>query len=198
VNPKLPIAFAVFAATGAQGWAQQAVTPSLVQQAPAAPATPRTVSPTVAVMLDAAMPKYAPPAAGPNKQLPTPTKEEAKPRNDIVHLSQYIVRDERPPTNEDLMTKSGREQWAMNTYLGSPHDFDRGVLNHTTLDQLWAKIPVIGKVPFFGSTSNESRAMAHYYDEGLPGEIKELSQLDALGTATPVGPLPASIPVTKP
>jgi hypothetical protein len=198
VNLNLPIAFALFAATGAQGWAQQAGSPSPGQEAPAAPDAPRAVSPAVAVMLAAAMPKYAPPKTKAVKRAPTPPTEEAKPRNGIVHLSPYIVRGEKPPTDQDIMTKSGLEQWAMNTYLGSTHDFDRGVLNHTTLDQMWSKIPVIGKVPFFGSASNESRAMTHYYDEGLPGEIKVLSQLDALGGAAPVGPQLAVSPAPKP
>ena len=199
MNLNLPIAFAVIAAMGSDGWAQPSGNPAPVQAtpAPAAPEAPRAVSPAVAALLTAAMPKYVPPEAGPSKRPPTPATEEPKPRNGIVRLSPYIVREEKPPTDEDLMTKSGREQWAMNTYLGSTHDFDRGVLNHTTLDQLWAKIPVIGNIPFFGYTSNESRAMDHYYDEGLPREIKELSQLDASGGTAPAGPSPAVSPAPK-
>ena len=96
------------------------------------------------------------------------------------------------------MTKTGREDWAMNTYLGSPHDFNRGVLNHYTLYDLWANIPVLGKLPFFASTSNSSRAMVNYYDDGLPGEIRDLQQLDSLSGGAPSALKPAGEPAPKP
>jgi hypothetical protein len=192
------VAFALFVAVGAQGWAQEAAASAPAQAAPTAAAKPRTVSPALAAMLAATMPKYDPSKDRAEKRAPGSIAEDTKSKSGIVRLSKYIVREQRPPTERDIMTKRGLEQWAMNTYLGSAYDFDRGVLNHTTLNALWSKIPVLGMVPFFPATSNEERAMTHYYDEGLPGEIKELCQLDALGRPVPGGLQPPSSLSAKP
>ncbi len=93
---------------------------------PSPPATPpadddhgdtrRIKSDELAGALASAMPKYDP---------PKPAKPEAdqqdadKPKNGIIRLPKYIVRDAKPPvfTEKDLLTEKGQEDLAMKRYI---------------------------------------------------------------------------------
>jgi hypothetical protein len=66
----------------------------------------RSVSPGIAAALSAGMPKYSPPTPTPT---PAPETDADKPKNGIVRLPEYLVRERKPPIfrPKDLYTPSG-------------------------------------------------------------------------------------------
>jgi hypothetical protein len=121
--------------------------------APSAPKRTRAVSDDVAAALSAVSPKYTPPPPPPPE--PKPEAEQVdlrdvdKPKNGIVRLPKYMVREPKPPVfrERDIYTEKGLTDLAMRKFIS---DMDRA-LNRWTL-------------PLFG-TSKESRAMAMYAEE---------------------------------
>ncbi len=124
---------------------------------PAAPARrKRAISADVAAQLSAAMPKFTPPppAPPPSEAAPAQTEEiDArdidKPRNGIIRLPKYVVREPPPPIfkEREIYTKKGLAGLAMSRYMT---EADRA-LNGFTL-------------PLFG-TPAEARAMSMYEED---------------------------------
>ncbi len=140
----------------------------------------RAVSNGVAAALAAAMPKYAPP---PPKPPPVPEEDLPdlrdidKPKNTIVRLPSYIVRESKPPIfrERDINTKQGLANIAMRRYLT---ETDRA-LNRFTL-------PLFHPLSLLGGTSNEDRAMAMYYeDERLKNMTDVADQTNMVMKADP-------------
>ncbi|MEO6244953.1 MAG: hypothetical protein ABIQ12_05925 [Opitutaceae bacterium] len=120
---------------------------------PATPKRTRVISPEVAAALAAATPKYTPP---PPKPPPPPPEEELpdardldKPKNAIVRLPKYIVREQKPVIFSErvINTEKGLTDIAMKRYIS---DVDRA-LNLTSL-------------PFIGRLS-EARALVLYSED---------------------------------
>ncbi|MEO6875029.1 MAG: hypothetical protein ABI222_09420 [Opitutaceae bacterium] len=86
-----------------------------------------------------------------------------RPRNIIVRLPTYIVREQRPIRDEDVITEKGREHAMALRYMGPQNNLDR-TLNAFTLADAWKSIPLLGKLPFvpFDSKSYDERAAAIY------------------------------------
>jgi hypothetical protein len=83
-----------------------------------------------------------------------------QPTAGITSMSEFIVRDTKIPSEDQVLTYEAKAEIAMNKYLGPSDGLDRGVLNRYTLSQLWQKIPLIGGLPFVGTPvhmSNEAR-----------------------------------------
>ncbi len=112
-----------------------------------APARPRAISPGVANILASTMPKFNPDLPKPEGVLNLARNEE--PRNDIVRLPEYIVRERRPPvlTERKIYTKEALRELAFRRYIP---EFDRA-LNRFTL-------------PLFG-ISAQARAMQMYEED---------------------------------
>ncbi len=161
--------------------------------APPSAAAP-ALSPRLSAVIADSLPKYQPPGTG----QPTPAPAPDQPRNTIVRLPDYVVRDARPPDSYDLITRKGHAQIAMNRYLGPSNGFDRAFLNAVTLVDLWKSIPVLGKVPFvpFGSQSNADRALEIYDPIERKRRMQELLGREAMPrdptppAATPVSTSP--------
>ncbi|HEY1848208.1 MAG TPA: hypothetical protein VGG37_03325 [Opitutaceae bacterium] len=66
----------------------------------------RTVSPGIAAALAAGMPRYSPPTPTPT---PPPETDADKPKNGIIRLPAYLVREKKPPIfrPRDLYTPTG-------------------------------------------------------------------------------------------
>lgn len=124
-----------------------------------APKRDRAISSGVAAALAATMPKYAPPPKPvekpPEEDLPD-LRETDKPRNGIVRLPKFVVREPRPPvfTERQINTKQGLANVAMRRYLT---DADRA-LNSFTL-------PFFSPLSTAPGTSNEKRALAMYAED---------------------------------
>lgn len=124
-----------------------------------APARDRAISPGVAAALAASMPKYAPPppkpAPVPEEELPD-LRETDKPKNTIVRLPKFVVREAKPPVfrERDLNTKQGLANIAMRRYLT---ETDRALNRYT--------IPLFHPISLLGGTSNQDRAMAMYAED---------------------------------
>ncbi len=89
---------------------------------PVPPKRVRPVSNEVAAALAATMPKYDPP-----KPVEAKTDEDApdlretdKPRNGIIRLPEYVVREKKPPVfrERDLLGEEGRADLAKRKYAG--------------------------------------------------------------------------------
>jgi hypothetical protein len=156
----------------AQAPVQPATSPVLAPQsekapAPAASKRARAVSPGVAAALAAASPKYTPPPPKPEpkpeEELPD-MREIDKPKNTIVRLPEYLVREPKPPvfTERSIHTEKGLTDIAMRRYIS---DVDRA-LNRFTL-------------PLFG-TSKEARALAMYAEEE---RLRNMAELNDTATA---------------
>lgn len=124
-----------------------------------APARERAISPGVAAALAASMPKYTPPppkpAPVPEEELPD-LRDTDKPKNTIVRLPKFVVREAKPPVfrERDLNTKQGLANIAMRRYLT---ETDRALNRYT--------IPLFHPISLLGGTSNEDRAMAMYAED---------------------------------
>lgn len=163
--------------------------PAVAQPAEAA-ATPATApvyhnySQHIGAILAASAPKYtpAPKTDAATDPALTPTLARDKPSNGIVRLPDYVVRDGKLPTPEEVRTRKETARIAMNRYLGPSDGFDRGFLNAFTIADLWRKIPLIGQIlpcPI-PSISNEDRAMIMYEEDERLRKMKDLMSLAAL------------------
>jgi hypothetical protein len=160
--------------------------------------TKRPLSPKVAEMLAAVAPKYEPPT-GAEGSVPAVTSFPELPANRIVRLPQYLVRAPRVPTADEVMTRSEREKFAMQRFLGDETSLDR-TLNMISIAGLWAKIPVFGKYPFIvgqysgrdaglpvGPRTNEQRALTLLEREEFARKLAGLSSLLSPALKPPAG-----------
>lgn len=116
-----------FSATGLAAEARTEA-PVTTQSTPAAPvprpAAPRAISPETAAKLSAIAPKYAAPPAKSDSTViaPGPSKETeiVKPRNTIIRLPEYVVRDPkvRPIKEREVLAPDGRLELARKRHPG--------------------------------------------------------------------------------
>ena len=86
----------------------------------AKPSTVRAISSQVADLLAAHAPKYTPPEPAPAKSPETELPPVDQPRNGIIRLSPYVVRERRPPElkERDLLTAKGKLDLALRRHPG--------------------------------------------------------------------------------
>ena len=129
---------------------------------PAPTSTEASPSAKLTRLFSGAPPKYDPPKP---QSAPTPPAIAGdQPRNRIIRLPTYIVRDKIPvPDEYEILTQKGRNAAMAQRYLGPKTDAER-VLNSLSLTRLWKSIPVLGQIPFvpFGSMTYEERAALIY------------------------------------
>lgn len=171
------------------------VTIAAAQPAEAPAPRERVLSPRLSAALAEKLPKFTAPAAGAARQAaPGRLPDDPAPRNSILRLPDYIVREPRVPDEEAVLTEKGRSAVAMNRYLGPSDGFDRGFLNAFTLGDLWRKIPLLGRIPVipFASIPNEQRAMEIYEHVEQRRQWEELLRIEAIAreAAAPKTPAP--------
>lgn len=94
-----------------------------IEESEKAPKTNRrAVSKNVAAALAATMPKYDPPKEEPDREEPAEMqdmREVDKPRNKIIRLPEYVVRQDKPPVfrERDIYTNKGLAELAKKRYL---------------------------------------------------------------------------------
>jgi hypothetical protein len=164
---RAPLVLVLFTLTTSGLPAQSATT------TPAAtPRRTRAVSAAVAAALAAEMPKYAPPkpAAPEAEEDLTDQRDIDKPRNQIIRLPDYVVREKRPPVfrSRDINTTKGLGELALKRYFSETGR----ALNRFTL-------PLIGMSP-------EAYALMLYAEderlENIAGLKAIAADLKALGT----------------
>lgn len=88
----------------------------------ASPAKVRAVSPSTAAKLAASVPKFTVPTPAPEGSAapPPPAPETDKPRNTIIRLPSYIVREPRPPVFKprEIISPQGRTDLVFKKYPG--------------------------------------------------------------------------------
>lgn len=126
--------------------------------APAAPKRERAISNNLASALAASMPKYNPPPKPKPEDEDVDLREVDKPRNGIIRLPKYTVRDRKPPVfrERDIYTKGGLADLARRRYL-TP--------TYRMLNSLY--------VPFF-TASPTDQAMAMYAEDERLNNMAEL------------------------
>ncbi|MCX6954047.1 MAG: hypothetical protein NTV51_18005 [Verrucomicrobia bacterium] len=133
------VAAALFTGTAPAQTATDAPPPAIPEAAPnptvAAPERPRAISPAIAARLAEKMPKFTPPKS-PAESASSPAspvliarktapelpdlRELDRPRNTIIRLPDYVVREEKPEAFKErhLLTPSGRLQLGYKRYPG--------------------------------------------------------------------------------
>jgi hypothetical protein len=130
----------------------------------------RAISSGVASALAASMPKYNPPPKRDPADEDVDLRDVDKPRNGIIRLPKYTVREKKPPVfrERDIFTRGGLADLARSRYLTAT---DR-ILNRVTL-------------PLFG-TSSEARAMAMYAEDERLNNMADLTNTaEDIGRADP-------------
>lgn len=125
------------------------------------PVQRRAVSTGVAAALTASMPKYNPPK--PEEKKPVDDRDMRdvdKPRNKIIRLPDYVVRQDKPPVfrERDIYTNSGLAELAKNRYLS---ESVRGLNRYT--------------IPLFG-VGAEAYAMALYRQDERLENMSDLKE----------------------
>jgi len=108
--------------------------------------------------ISAGLPKYEPKRAlvsSTASPIVAASKREGS-SAEVTSMPEYTVRESKLPTTERVLTYKARTRILMDGYMGDSDGLDRGVLNRYTLAQLWAKIPILGKLPFIGTAFNMS------------------------------------------
>lgn len=146
-----------------------------IQTAPTAPRAQRAVSGEVASSISAGMPKYNPPPAEPKSDEELPDlRDTDKPKNQIIRLPKYIVREPRNPVlrERDINTKAGLTALAERRYI-------------TDADRALNRWNIFG-VRSTGSTGNSTtdRALMMYAEEERLQNMAELDDDAALASAT--------------
>ncbi len=143
------------------------------------PAPERAVSAHVAGLLAAATPHFEVVKPAERKSGGPPGESASKPANEIVRLPNFVVKEPRIPSPEDVRTPRGLEVYAMNKYLGSPTGFSRGVLNHYTIAGAWKRatkhVPILNRFEWFSSP--EKSAVDRYYDDEVRKKMRDLGGL---------------------
>ena len=141
---------------------------------------PSGLSKRLSSELAATLPKYDPAVA--NRSAEPGRLPRDQPRNGILRLPDYIVREPKVPDEKQVLTEKGKDIAAMNTYLGPSDGFDRGFLNSFTLVGVWQKIPLLNRLPIvpFGSITNEERAREVYDRVERRKQILDLMRTDAI------------------
>jgi hypothetical protein len=111
-----------------------------------------------------------------------------------VQMPDFVLSSPKLPDAEEVMTRVEMEKMAMNRFLGSETGIDRGFLNLITIDELWQRIPVLGRFEFLSSVTNEQRATAMYRAEKQAELFAEFSHLSALAKKAGIAVAPASAP----
>lgn len=151
-------------------WAE---TPVPATPVPAEPA----VSPKLTKLFGDTPPKFDPP-----KSTTAATTTGPAPRNGIIRLPTYIVRETRPISDDDVITPAGREHAMAQRWLGPQSGLD-SALNTVTLAGLWHSIPILGKIPFvpFDSMSYDQRAAKIYEKPEKKRRFGELLDIERVG-----------------
>jgi len=136
------------------------------------PERPRPISRGVAAALAAAMPKYNPPKPiVESEDESVDMRDIDKPRNKIIRLPAYVVREKKPPvfSEREIHTKKGLAALAKNRYLSR---LDREFLNVFTL-------------PLFG-LSQDARALQTYAEDERLENMADLKEsADDVGLVDP-------------
>jgi len=171
--------------------------PAIVTEPASVPG--RKVSEHVAELLAASTPHVDPIKPKPVEKNSGPLAPGVadKPAYDIVRLPNFVVREPRVPSVEDVRTPRGLEVYAMNKYLGAPNSFSRAVLNRFTIADAWKHVPILGRYPWFSSP--EATAVDMYYDDEVRKKMADLYGLLAIAPKAPsadAAPLTRSAPPT--
>ena len=127
--------------------------------------------------ISAGLPKYEPKKA-PVRSTASPIVAASKREGssaEVTSMPEFTVRESKLPTTEKVLTYKGRTKILMDEFMGDSDGMDRGVLNRYTLAQLWAKIPILGRLPFIGTAFNMSVGERALDDAGANNPLTGLT-----------------------
>jgi hypothetical protein len=135
---------------------------------------PHATSSYIRSIITAGLPKFTP------TQLPSnlaATNASTAPRpvgvpSDVVAMPAFTITEAKLPTKRQTMTYAGWTQPLVDKYMGPSDGIDRGILNRYTLAQLWAKIPIIGGLPFVGTAVRMTQAERALDDAGANNPLR--------------------------
>jgi hypothetical protein len=162
---------------------------------PAAVKTAIGVTPQTEAVIAAGLPVFAAKKIDlKTEAVPTDSVAADTTASGAVRMPDFVLSSPKLPGAEEVMTRAEMEKMAMNRFLGSETGLDRGFLNLITIDELWQRIPVLGRFEFLSSVTNEQRATAMYRAEKQAELFAEFSHLSALAKKAGIAVAPASSP----
>jgi hypothetical protein len=104
-------------------------------------------------VISAGLPRFTPAIPLPNHATTKsgPASNTGTIPSDVVAMPAFTITEAKLPTTRQTMTYTGWTQPLVDKYMGPADGIDRGILNRYTLAQLWAKIPIVGRLPFIGT-----------------------------------------------
>jgi hypothetical protein len=90
----------------------------------------------------------------------------------VMAMPAFTIMEKKLPRDHQLDTFSGWTQPLVDKYMGPSDGLDRGVLNRFTLAQLWAKIPILGRLPFVGTAAQMSVGERALDDAGANNPLR--------------------------
>jgi|HubBroStandDraft_1064217.scaffolds.fasta_scaffold152933_2 hypothetical protein len=135
---------------------------------------PHATSSYIMSAISAGLPKFDPAKseviAAAAKAAPAP-KQGGAPAG-VTIMPAYTITEAKVPTARQAMTYKGWTQPLIDEYMGPSDGIDRGVLNRFTLAQLWAKIPILGRLPFIGTPVSMTISERALDDAGANNPLK--------------------------
>jgi hypothetical protein len=134
----------------------------------------RETSSYIRSVISAGLPKFQakqPQASAPSKNAGTAQGPTAT-ASDVIAMPAFTITEAKLPSSRQTMTYAGWTQPLVDKYMGPSDGIDRGILNRFTLAQLWAKIPIIGRLPFVGTAVQMSVAERALDDAGANNPLR--------------------------
>lgn len=146
--------FLLAAVLGPSARAQPApvATAAPVPSAPAAATSPEPPSSEKLARLFAGTPpRFDPPKPESAAAVSGTPAAAEQPRNSIVRLPTFVVRDKyRLPDDAHMLTPQARQEAIVKRYVGEPTGLDLMLNKYTINNTIWKRIPVLGTISNFG------------------------------------------------
>ena len=166
-------------------------------------ATEPSPSPKLAKLFAGTPPKFDPPKPETVSAASAVTPAPDQPRNGIVRLPTFIVRDNyRLPDDYHMLTPQARQDAIVKRYVGEPSGLDVLLNKYTVNNTLWKKIPLLGAISSFGwsTHSGADHELGEVYSSSTPGDriALDYSKIEAKRLYIEALGVSADVPPTKP
>ena len=155
-------------------------------------------------------PKFDPPKPETTAPVSVTTAATDQPRNGIVRLPTFIVRDKyRLPDDDHMLTPQGRQDAIVKRYVGEPTGLDLMLNKYTINNSIWKKIPILGRISDFGWSTHSAadKEFGQVYTSSTSSDrialdyskiVGKRLYIEALGVSADVPPTKAQPKDAKP
>jgi hypothetical protein len=134
--------------------------------------TPHATSTYMMSAIASGLPRFDPAKSEAAAAAPTASAPKQEAPSGVTVMPAYRITEAKLPTARQAMTYKGWTAPLVDKYLGPSDGLDRGVLNRLTLAQLWAKIPILGSLPFVGTPARMTLSERALDDAGANDPLR--------------------------